>query len=103
MTRYNTKDPDAVLDYAWDWAAPVSPDNPKGPWLRDSETISTFEVTIDPDDNTLTKNTPTKADGVITVWLTGGTVETTYDVACRITTDQGRTDERTIQLTVTNR
>ncbi|GHG09793.1 phage fiber-tail adaptor protein [Streptomyces hydrogenans] len=39
----------------------------------------------------------------VTVRLSGGALGTTYEVACRITTSQGRTDERTIGIRVTDR
>jgi hypothetical protein len=37
------------------------------------------------------------------VWLAGGTVETRYSITCRVTTSAGRTDERTIKVTVVQR
>lgn len=42
-------------------------------------------------------------DGIVTVWLSGGDTGSTYDVACRITTDAGRTDERTIHIRIRER
>lgn len=85
------KDPQAVLDWAFDWSN----------WLAASETIAgTPVVTVD---SGLTKDTQSNTTTKVTVWLSGGTLGTTYKVACRITTNQGRTDERTIGIRVTDR
>jgi len=84
------KDPDAVLDYAFDWTD----------WLADSETISSHTVTVP---SGLTKDSDSESDGVVTAWLSGGTAGTSYDVACKIVTSDGRTDERTIKVLVVQR
>lgn len=86
-----TKDPQAVLDWAFDWSN----------WLASGETITgTPVVTVDPG---LTKDSQSNTGTVVTVWLSGGTLGITYKVACRITTNQGRTDERTIGIRLTDR
>ena len=85
-----TKDPDAVLDYQWDWSA----------WLAESETISTATVTV-PAGITLDSNSNTTTQ--VTAWLSGGTVRTDYTVTCRIVTNQGRTDDRSIEIRVRDR
>lgn len=85
-----TKDPDAVLDYAFSWAS----------WLDTGETISSRVVTVS---SGLTKDSDVEADGVVTAFLSGGTVGTTYTVACKITTSQGRTDERSVYIQVEDR
>ena len=77
------KDPNAVLDYAFDWSA----------WLSESETISAHDVTV-PAGITLDSSEDT--DDTVTAWLSGGTLGTTYTVVCQITTNQARTDERSI-------
>lgn len=86
---YFTKDPDAVLDYVWDWSS----------WLGD-DTITSHTIT--PADG-LTVATSAAAAGRVTVWLSGGTARQTYEVACRIVTAGGRTDERTSRFYVTER
>ena len=83
------KDPDAVLDYAFDWTA----------WLDDGETISSHTVTVDG----LTKDSDAENGGVVTVWLSGGTDGQEASAACLIETSAGRTDERTIVLRVRER
>ena len=91
MTIYY-KDPDAVLDYAFDWSS----------WLDSTapETISSHTITVA---TGLTKDSDSESAGVVTVWLSGGTAGTTYTVACEITTSKGRTDERTIIIKVKQR
>lgn len=89
--RVWTKDPQAVLDWAFDWSN----------WLAPGEVISgTPVVTVD---SGLVKDSQSNTGSRVTVWLSGGTSGTTYKVACRVTTDQGRTDERTIGIRVTER
>lgn len=84
------KDPNARLDYAVDWSS----------WLSDGETISDSDWTVPAgiveDD---TDVTTTKA----TVWLTGGTAGQSYAVTNRITTSDGRIDDRSIQIVVRDR
>lgn len=84
------KDPDAVLDFSFDWSD----------WLADGETISTYVVTVA---DGLTKDSDAQASGVVTHWLSGGTVGTNYSVACKVTTNQGRTDERTDTICIRQR
>lgn len=89
MTTF-VADPEALLEYSVDWT----------PWLADSETISSYTVTV-PAGITLASHS--QADGVVTAWITGGTVDTRYRVECKITTNQGRTDERSFTLAVKER
>lgn len=80
------QDPQALLDYTFDWTA----------WLN-ADTISTSawatssDLTIDH-----TTSTPTSA----TVWLKNGTAGITYKVRNTITTVNGRTEQRTFDLLV---
>lgn len=84
------KDPDAVLDWVWDW----------NEWLDEGEVIetSTFiaSVGITVDSNSNTTRTAT-------VWLSGGTAGQVYQVTNRITTSSGRTDDRSITIRVAER
>lgn len=88
-TKY-LKDPSAVLDWVFDWTD----------WLASGETITDHTVTVD---SGITKDTSTEAEGKVTVWLSGGTADENYKVACLIETSADRTDERTIWIKVTNR
>lgn len=85
------KDPDATLDYVWNWAT----------WLGSDTITGTPTITISP--GGLTKSSQSNTTTTVTAWLTGGAVGTTYSVGCRIVTTAGRTDERTIQIAVDNR
>lgn len=80
------KDPQATLDYSFNWAA----------WLT-IDTIAAVTWTV-PSGITQTAaiNTTTTA----TIWLSGGTVGTRYTVVCRITTAAGRIDERSLIVSV---
>lgn len=85
-----TKDPNAVLDYKFDWSD----------WLATSETISSYVVTVE---SGLTKDSDSESSGMITIWLSGGTAYTAYTVACKITTNMSRTEERTILISCMDR
>ena len=85
------KDPNAVLDYAFNWAG----DDDHDPWLEDGDTISSHVVTVD---TGITKDSDSESSGVVTVWLSGGTAGTDYTIACKIDTSAGRTDERSIVI-----
>lgn len=84
------KDPDAILDYTFDWTE----------WLQESETISIYVITIDAG---ITKESDNENEGKVIVWLSGGAVGETYNIACKITTDLDRTDERTVEIIMVER
>lgn len=85
------KDPDAVLDYAFDWST----------WLgRGGDTIDSHVVTAPAG---ITLNSSTSTTTMVTAWLSGGAVGVTYAVACRIVTTQGRVDDRTMFVSVRQR
>lgn len=92
--RLFIKDPNAILDYSVDWSA----------WLISSttsaDTIST-STWIVPSGITQTTNSHTNT--VATVWLSGGSADSTYELTNRITTAGGRTDDRTILIKVQNK
>lgn len=88
-----TKDPDAVLDYVFDWTL----------WL-DGDTIDTATATVDDDSDTPVVVDSTSNDSTtVTVFLSAGTAGTSAEVTCRITTSEGRTDDRTIRIRVRER
>lgn len=94
-TMIPPKDPGATLDYLMDWSA----------WLAAGETIQgTPVVTADTglDVNPGGRSTSVAA-GKVTFWLGGGLNNKAYAVACQITTSQGRTDQRSFQLVVSDR
>lgn len=79
------KDPNAVLDYIFDWTE----------WLASGETISTHTITVE---TGLTKDSDSELNGYVIIWLSGGTVGINYTVACKIVTSSSRTDERSITI-----
>ena len=83
------KDPSAILDYSIDWSL----------WL-DGDTIQSSSWTVP---QGLTKASETNNNSTTTVWLSGGTLDQTYTVTNRITTANGRTDERSILIKVEDR
>lgn len=99
-TRFQ-KDPDAVLDYLFDFAASTN-GNGASDWLDSGETISSRTVTADTG-ITVDSSVITNSSTSVRVWLSSGTAGTSYDVACKIVTSGGRTDERTITIDVMER
>ena len=92
MAKQFTKDPDAVLDYKFDWSD----------WLAIGEAIISRTITIS-DGITEGSGSITATNTSVTVWLSGGSVGASYSVACLIVTSDNRTDERTIEIVVRNR
>lgn len=93
MPRSFTKDPDAVLDYQWDWAGAK-------PWLTDGDTIVDYTITVPAG---LTLDSSEATDTTVTAWLSGGIDRETYSVTCHIVTAAGREDDRTITFTMQER
>ncbi len=83
------KDPDATLDYQWDWSA----------WLA-GDTIQSHSVTAAAG---LTVESSGHTGTAVTVWLSGGVVGVAYPVACHVVTAAGREDDRTLMITVRER
>jgi hypothetical protein len=95
-----SKDPDAVLDYTWPWAA-------EGWLVDDIISAATFTVyAADGSEIPDSDTTPVKVDSDsftdtdATAWLSGGTLGLTYLCVCHITTSGGREDDRTLKLTI---
>ena len=87
-----TKDPDATLDYTFDWSE----------WLQDGESITSHDVDV-PEGITLDEVAASAT--AVTAWLTGGTASGRYSIRCRITTDNtpARIDDRTIEIQILDR
>lgn len=84
------KDPDAVLDYVWDWSDWLEP----GETITDSLFIMSAGITLDSDSHSATS---------ATAWLSGGTPGIPYQATNRIETSAGRIDDRSITIRVKNR
>lgn len=83
------KDPNAVLDYSLDWSA----------WLG-ADTIASSSWTLG---STLVEDSKSFTDTTTTIWLSGGSDSDVVNVVNRITTAGGRTDDRTVTLTIAER
>ena len=81
------KDPNAVLDYFVDWTA----------WIATGDSIDNIAWTVPAG---LTLETQTLDGAKAYAWLSGGTADQSYDVLCRITTVDGRIDDRTVSIQV---
>jgi hypothetical protein len=84
------KDPDATLDYKRDWSV----------WLVDDDTITASTWIVPPG---LTMDSETHTDKTATVWLSGGTLGESYTITNRVSTGQGRTDDRSALIVVRQR
>lgn len=90
------KDPEAVLDYAFDWTQ----------WLGEvSDTIVAATATVVPGDasSNVTVDSVSFTDTKVIAWVSGGTDSDTVELICHITTAAGREDERTMYLKMKER
>lgn len=88
------KDPAAVIDYSFDWAAN---------YLAGGENITSSSWSILPagDAGDLSiDSTPVPVAGVTSVFVAQGIAGKIYQLTNHITTDQGRTDERSVMIRV---
>ncbi|MCF6197632.1 MAG: hypothetical protein L3J50_13130 [Emcibacter sp.] len=94
MSAQFLKDPDAVLDYVIDWSVG---------YLLSTEQITASSWFILPQgavDDLAIDTMPPVVSGVATVFVSGGIAGKSYQLTNRITTDQGRIDERSITIRV---
>ncbi|MBS0453955.1 MAG: hypothetical protein JSS14_21855 [Proteobacteria bacterium] len=89
------KDPNATLDYAFNWGA----------YLADvTDTLIDAEFIVDP---SLTIESSSFDTTTATAWISGGVAPATgpneLRVTCRITTTEGRIDDRSIFLKIIER
>lgn len=83
-----SKDPDALLDYTFDWTLFLT---------KLSDSISNVSYLLsDGLTQTRVTNTQTQARS----YVSGGVLGTTESITCRITTVAGRIDDRTIYLKI---
>lgn len=81
---WDPKDPDEVLDYVINWATRLAGD-----------TIADSTWTLPAG---ITKESDTFSASTTTIWLSGGTLNETYQVLNRIETTGGRTMDQTVKL-----
>jgi hypothetical protein len=80
------KDPDEVLDYQLDWSGRLG-----------SDTIASSSWTVPAG---ITKNSDTTTATVTTIWLSSGTLNSSYDLQNRVTTTGGRTMDQTVRIRI---
>lgn len=85
-----TKDPNAILDYVFDW----------GKWLAAVAPADTI-ASISTIETGVTVNSSSFSGSIVTIWVQGGSVGSAASVTCRINTAAGRTDDRTLHFTIT--
>ena len=92
MATYK-KDPNATLDYLFDWSA----------WLTEvSDTIASVEWVLS---SGLTEVSSSNTTTGATIFVSGGVLDETETITCRITTNSmpPRVDDRIINLKITSR
>lgn len=93
------KDPEATLDFSFDWSD----------WLAETgDLLTDHQFTIvDPAGATepLVEVQTLRAEGIVTAFVSGGTVGMTHTLTCRVTTDSipPRIDERTLSIKIRER
>lgn len=85
------KDPDAVLDYVFDWTDWLAP---LADVIVSVEWVPSAGITVVSSSNT---------SATATAFASGGVVDADEFLTCRITTSGGRTDDRTIRFSITQR
>jgi hypothetical protein len=86
------KDPDAVLDYPFDWTA----------WLPEGDTIATATGAIV--GTAVLDSCDVDGDGlIVTPFVSGGAAGETCTLTVHIVTTEGREDDRTIYLKIKER
>jgi hypothetical protein len=84
------KDPDAVLDYSFDWTAYLA-------LISDAISTSTFTASSG------NINSTSVNGAVTTAWVSGGAVGEKIMLTNRITTTGGRTDDRSVFIKIKDR
>lgn len=85
------KDPDATLDYSFDWTAYLA---------AEGDLISSVAWVLS--DGLLQVSSLTSTTKPL-IFVSGGVLDNTESITCRITTTGGRIDDRTIFLTILQR
>jgi len=87
-----TKDPNAVLDYRWDWTR----------WMKDIGVVAlaSAEVTVDP--GLTLVGSARITDGVVSQIIGGGVDGQSYAAMCRVVA-ASFTDDRTVIIDIENR
>lgn len=86
-------DPQAKLDYSVDWTA----------WLAPGDAIDTSVWAVTPLGPTLSANSVDVDGKIATIWFTGGTTGEKFVLTNHIITTDGREDDRSITIKLTQR
>ena len=86
FANFDPKDPDATRFYTWDFSD----------WLDTGESISSYTFPSFPAG--LTQVSDSNDTTSVTVKISGGTAGESYDIICRVVTDAGQTDDKTLTL-----
>lgn len=84
-----TKDPDALLDWSFDWSV----------WLAVDETIEESEFVIVPSGELQVSSEDVFGNSRV-VWLSGGVAGNAYRVTNRVTTSSGRGADQSITIKI---
>jgi hypothetical protein len=84
------KDPDAILDYGFNWTS----------WLATGETITTSTWVLE---TGLTEVSTVSSLGITSIFLSGGVAGEDYIITNRIVTSAGRTDDRSHTIRIVER
>lgn len=87
--RWPSKDENETLDYVIDWSDRL-----------DDDTISLSAWTLP---SGITQASALYDNTTTTIWLSGGTLGSTYDILNRITTAAGRTMDQTVRIKIANK
>lgn len=95
-----TKTADEVLDYKFDFAPLTnSRTDAESNYLESGETISSFTIT---EETGITIDSSSLADTntSVLVWVSGGTLNSNYDITCDAVTSNSRTVERAMNIRI---
>lgn len=95
--KWPNKDPQDTLDYTFDWSRLLSGATLSDVvWFINGAQITAPGQTV----STLTSVNTTNSTTSTTILLSGGTVNVTYTVSCRITSSSGLVVERSARISI---
>ena len=102
MPKTINKDPDAELDYTFDFAALTNGSGLKD-YLQEGEQLASFEITVD-DGVTMILAEMIHNNTAVIVWISGGILAEHYKIKCSFVTTSipARKDDKTIILRMVN-
>lgn len=95
--KWPNKDPQDTLDYTFDWSRLLGATTITNVvWEINDNVISSPGQTVDSLTSVNTTSSPTST----TILLSGGTVNVTYNISCRITSSSGLVIERSARVSI---